>query len=155
MSARASALLAAAAVLAALALTPACGSELRLGSPDTDAPPITVSVLVEPAADEARWFRDVEVPKGTDGYELLEVVTEGDLAAEWYPEFRSHFVSAVFGTAPQGDGFWGVFVWNETNGSWEPLPVGADLYSLKDGHVMGWAIVEFDPDSPQLPVSTP
>ena len=44
---------------------------------------------------------------------------------------------------------------NETNGSWEPLPVGADLFSVKDGHVMGWALVEYDPDTPQLPVSTP
>ena len=151
------ALLGAALALAATVVAPGCGGGIDVVVPadEPSAPPITVSVLVEPAADEARWFRDVEVPEGTDGYELLEAVTQGDLVAEWYPEFRSHFVSAVLGTAPAGDAFWGVFVWSEANDSWEPLPVGADLYSLKNGHVMGWAVVEFDPDAPQLPVSTP
>ena len=143
------AVLVAALALAAAALAAACAAD------EPSAPPITASVLVEPSADGARWFRDVEVPKGTDGYELLEAVTEGDLQAEWFPEFRSHFVSGILGVAPEGSAFWGVFVWNETNGGWEPLPVGADLFSVKDGHVMGWALVEFDPETPQLPVSTP
>ncbi len=142
----------AARALLAIVLLAAAAACARV---ELDAPPITVSVLVEPSSGGARWFRDVEVPKGTDGYELLESVTDGELEAEWFPEFRSHFVSGILGVAPEGAQFWGVFVWNETNAGWEPLPVGADLYSVKDGHVMGWALIEFDPDMPQLPVSTP
>ena len=79
----------------------------------------------------------------------------GNLEADWFPEFRSHFVKAIGGTAPEGAEFWGVFLWNEHSAGWEPLPVGADLLSVKDGHVIGWALVEFDPDQPQLPVSLP
>ncbi len=142
----------AARALLAIVLLAAAAACARV---ELDAPPITVSVLVEPSSGGARWFRDVEVPKGTDGYELLEAVTDGELEAEWFPEFRSHFVSGILGVAPEGAQFWGVFVWNETNAGWEPLPVGADLYSVKDGHVMGWALIEFDADMPQLPVSTP
>ena len=151
MSAAAPALLA----LAALAAAACAQIELGVSTEEPGAPPITASVLIEPSPEDARWFRDVEVPKGTDGYTLLEAVTDGDLEAEWFPEFRSHFVSAILGTGPEGAQFWGVFVWNETNGSWEPLPVGADLYSVNDGQVMGWALVEYDPDKPQLPVSAP
>ena len=146
MSATARALLA----VVVLAAAAACAT-VEPGGPAT----ITASVLVEPSAEGARWFRDVEIPKGTDGYELLEAVTDGDVEAEWYPEFRSHFVSGILGVAPEGAQFWGVFVWNETNDGWEPLPVGADLYSVKEGHVMGWALVEYDPDAPQLPSSAP
>lgn len=151
MTALARARLAVMAVVAVVALvaTAACVQA------ESGAPPITASVLVEPSAGDARWFRDVRVPKGTDGYELLDAATGGEINAEWFPEFRSHFVTGVLGVAPEGAQFWSVFVWNEANGGWEPLPVGADLFSVKDGHVMGWALVEYDPDTPQLPIATP
>ena len=129
-------------------------------SDDTSTPgAIAASVLIEADAASPQWFRDVTVPKGIDGYELLEEVAEGDIVADWYPEFRAHFVKEVLGAAPEGSEFWGVFVWNENAndkaGGWEPLPVGADLFSVKDGHIMSWALVEFDPNQPQLPVSLP
>ena len=142
-------LLAALGLLAAF-VAPACGA-----SDTAEVVTVRASVLVEPAAADARWFRDVEVPKGTDGYELLEAATEGALDADWFPEFRAHFVKEILGVAPEGAQFWGVFLWNESTSAWEPLPFGADLLSVKEGHVMGWALVEFDPDDPQLPVSVP
>ena len=135
-------------LLAAVAI--ACGSDV-----DTDAPPITASVLIETSASDAYWHRDVEVPKGTDGYELLEAAVEGELVAEWFGEYRSHFVTSIDGIAAEGSAFWGIFLWNESTPGWEPLPVGADLFSVKQDHVMAWVLVEYDPDNPQLPISTP
>ncbi len=118
---------------------------------------ISASLLIE-TPTSAQWF-DLSIDKGTDGYELLEAATDGNIEAEWYPAFRSHFVQAIQGVAPQGSEFWSVFVWNETAsdgaGAWEPLPIGADLFSVKGGHVMGWALVEYNPDAPQLPQSLP
>lgn len=72
--------------------------------------------------------------------------------ATWFPEFRAYFVNEILGVAPERAQFWSVSLWNESISAWEPLPLGADLLSVKDGHVMG---VEFDPDNPQLPVSVP
>lgn len=129
-------------------------------SDDASTPgPIAASVLIEADASSPQWFRDVTIAKGIDGYELLEEVAEGDIVAEWFPEFRAHFVKEILGVAPEGSEFWGVFIWNENAndkaGGWEPLPIGADLFSVKDGHIMGWALVDYDPDQPQLPVSLP
>jgi hypothetical protein len=132
------------------ALAVACGSDQ-----DVTAPPITASVLVEPAEGGETWFRGVSVPRGTNGHELLEAAVDGELEAVWYAEFRSHFVGSVLGIEPTGSQFWGVFVWDQGISAWSPLPVGADLFSVKEGHIMGWALVEFDPDSPQVPASTP
>jgi len=138
-------------ILASLSLmVAACGSEQ-----DLTAPPITASVVVEPEAGGETWFRDISLPEGTDGYELLEAAVDGELEAEWYAEYRSHFVGSVLGVEPVGSEFWGVFVWDEGTSAWSPLPVGADLYSVKEGHVMGWALVEYDADSPQVPTSKP
>ena len=144
---------AAAPLLLALALAVAvgCGSS----APEATPALIKASVLIEADASAPDWRRDVEAPKGVDGYELLEMAVDGDLEADWFPEFRAHFVKEILGVAPQGSEFWGVFLWNEGNGAWEPLPFGADLFSVKDGHVMAWALVEYDPENPQTPVSTP
>ncbi len=156
-------------------LTPRVGSRLRAGaaallllaalaavavgcgSPAPTATPalIQASLLIEADESAPTWHRDIEAPKGVDGYELLETAVDGDLEADWFPEFRAHFVKAILGVAPEGAEFWGVFLWNEGNEAWEPLPVGADLFSVKDGHVMAWALVEYDADDPQLPVNTP
>ncbi|MDA1036367.1 MAG: hypothetical protein O3B65_05740 [Chloroflexi bacterium] len=116
---------------------------------------VTGRVLVEADASDARWFDDVSLPEGGNGYELLEAAVEGDLEATFSSEFGSHFVSSILGTKPEGNAFWGLFVWNADVAGWEPSMVGADQITIEDGYVMGWAIIEFDPDNPQLPTSLP
>lgn len=148
---------AAALLLPLAALLLFAGFAVRCDSspPETAPALIEASVLIEADASAPDWRRDVEAPKGVDGYELLDLAVDGDLEADWFPEFRAHFVKEILGVAPEGSEFWGVFLWNEGNGAWEPLPVGADLFSVKDGHVMAWALVEYDPENPQLPSSAP
>ena len=147
----------AAALLLLAALLLFAGFAVRCGSPAPTAAPalIQASLLIEADESAPTWRRNIEAPKGVDGYELLETAVDGDLEADWFPEFRAHFVKAILGVAPEGSEFWGVFLWNEGNEAWEPLPVGVDLFSVKDGHVMAWALVEYDADDPQLPVNTP
>ena len=128
----------------------ACGSEQ-----DLTAPPITANVLVEPREGDETWFTGVSVPKGTDGYELLEAAVNGELGSEWFAEYQSHFVTSVLGEAAEDSAFWGVFIWNDGASTWEPLPIGADQYSVKEGSTMGWALVEYGTDSLQVPTSTP
>ncbi len=119
---------------------------------------ISASLLIEPNPAAPQWF-DLSASKGVDAYELLAAAVDGNLEADWYPAFRSHFVQSIQSVAPSGPQFWSVFLWNETasdgRGAWEPLPVGADLFSVKNGHIMAWALVEYDPNSPNLPQTLP
>ena len=115
---------------------------------------IQASIFIDsPTTPE--WVNDISIPKGTDGFELLELSVNNEMISEWYPEYRSHFVKEIKGVAPIGNEYWSVFLWNENSLKWEPLTVGADLFSVKDGDTMAWALVEFDPDSPQLPSQKP
>jgi hypothetical protein len=139
-------------VAALLAVATGCDASSAGG---TMSQSIRASVLVEADPAEPHWVRGFEMPKGTDGYELLEAAVDGELEADWFPEFHSYFVRSIKGIEPQGGEFWGVFVWNDSTGAWEPLPVGADLFSVKQGHVMAWALVDFDPSSPQVPLTKP
>ena len=104
---------------------------------------------------EARWFRDVGIPKGTDGYEFLELATDGEVDSDWYPAYRSHFVNAILGTPSESPYSWLTFVWNETSAAWEPLPVGADLFSVKEGHVLAWALLDTSAEGLQTPANRP
>jgi hypothetical protein len=116
---------------------------------------IQVSLLIQFNEDDVRWFRNVEVSKGTNAYELTERVTEGDLEAPYYAAFFSHFVQALMGVANEGPNYWLIFQWNEPQKQWEPLPVGADLFSLKDGHVLAWSYTDTSQEPSQLPSVTP
>jgi hypothetical protein len=116
---------------------------------------ISASILVEPSPGDARWFRDVTVDVGTDGYELLGAATAGQFEADWFPQLRSHFVTSLLGTPSEGSRFWLTFVWDEPSGAWQPLPTGADFFSVKDGHVFGWALLDTSSGAAQLPASQP
>ena len=132
-----------AAFLVALLATPvlaACGgADAPEGTP---VPTFTVSLLVHLNEDDERWFRDVEVSKGTNAYEFTELVTEGDMDATWYPAYRTHFVDAIMGLKNANPNFWLIYQWSESQGQWEPLSVGADRFSLMDDDVLAWAYAD-------------
>jgi hypothetical protein len=151
-------------VLAAVFSFVALGSVLIAGC-DAESPTaaasatpvstIQVSLLIEVSEDDELWFRDVEVPKGTNAFELMEQVTEGDFEATYYAAFFSHFVESLLGVAGEGSNYWLTFLWSDSQAQWEPLPVGADLFSLKDGHVLAWSYTDTSVEPGQLPSVTP
>lgn len=111
---------------------------------------ISVSMVIHASAKDTRWFRNVSVPKGTDAFDLTEKVTEGDIQAKYYAAYRSHLVEALLGIKNQTPDYWRIYVWSESQNKWEPIPVGADLYSLKDGHVLAWYYGGPDDDVPSV-----
>ncbi|MBI4298831.1 MAG: hypothetical protein HY666_03635 [Chloroflexi bacterium] len=121
----------------------------------TPIPTIKVTMLVQVNEKDLRWYRDVAVPKGTNAYELTERITEGNLKAQWYPAFRSHFVQGILGVEGKAPFFWLIFLWDESEQKWEPLPVGSDLFSLHDGHALAWAYTDTSQKPKPLPVGKP
>ena len=115
-----------------------CGDD----EPTDPAATVRASMLIHVNQQDEHWFRDVEVPKGTDAYALTELVSEGEIEADWYPLYRSHFVNSLLGVTNQAPHFWLIYRWSEANEAWEPLPVGADLFSVKEGHVLAWAYAD-------------
>ncbi len=130
----------------------ACDTSENVAGPAT----IKVSMLIQSSASEqdARWFRNVEVDKGIDAYELTEKVTEGNLEATYSTPYRSHFVGSILGVENENPRFWLIYVWSEPETKWEPLPVGADLYSVKDGHILAWYYADTTSEG-ALPTATP
>ena len=147
------------AILLATALIGGCGGvEVEVGEATltaTPLPTINVSMLIHVSEDDMRWFRDFEVLKGTNAYELTEQVTEGDLESTYYASFFSHWVESIMGVPNEAPYYWLIFQWNGSAEQWEPLPVGADLFSLKDGHVLAWSYTDTSLDPQPVPSVVP
>ena len=141
------------------ALVAGCGAfQVEVGEVTPTAmplPTIQVSMLIHFSEADVRWFRDVEVAKGTNAYELTAQVTEGEMESSYYASFFAHFVEEIMGVANEGSTYWAIFLWNEPQSQWELLPVGADLFSLKDGHVLAWAYTDSSAEPKQTPSVTP
>ena len=116
---------------------------------------IRVSLLIQFSDDDVRWFRDVEVSKGTNAYELTENVTQGRIKSTYHAAFFSHFVEALEGKASVGSNYWLIFLWNDSQAQWEPMPVSADLFSLENGHVLAWSYTDTSVEPAQLPSAIP
>lgn len=125
------------------------------GNSEASGDSVTATLLIEADASLARWFDDVTLPAGGNGFELLVAAVDGELEATFSEEFGAHFVTGILGEIPSGNAFWGLFVWNADVKGWEPSTVGADLLTVDDGHIIAWAITTFDPGNPQLPTSQP
>jgi hypothetical protein len=132
-----------------LLLIAACGNSEESGDS------VTARLLIEADASLARWFDDVTLPAGGNGYELLEVAVDGEFEATFSEKFGAHFVTGILGETPSDNAFWGLFVWNAGVEGWEPSTSAADLLTVDDGHIIAWAIIEFDSYHPQLPTSQP
>lgn len=116
---------------------------------DTDK--IKVSLLVHLNDNDIRWFRDVELSKGTNAYEFTERIAQGDMESTYYTLMFSHLVDSLFGTKNEAPRYWIIFLWDAARNQWGPLQVGADLFSLKNGHVLAWAYTEYSTDPIDLP----
>ena len=121
----------------------------------TPAPTDTVHMLIETSPDEAEWHRDVRVPQGYDAYQLTELVTKGEMKATWYPAYRSHFVESIMGVAGEGSSFWIAYLWDDSSDKWTSLPVGADWFSVKDGHTLAWVYTDTSVKPSLGPTSKP
>ena len=147
------------AILLASGVIGGCGGvqvEVGEATPTaTPLPTIQVSLLIHVSEDDIRWFRDFEVLKGTNAYELTEQATEGELESTYYASFFSHWVESILGVPNESPNYWLIFQWNASAEQWEPLPVGADLFSLKDGHVLAWSYTDTSLDPQPVPSVNP
>ena len=96
-------------------------------------------MLVEIDGTQHQWFRDVLVPKGYDAFQLTRMVLGEEIDADWYPAYQSHFVKSILGKSNDGDHAWILYLWGDFDQAWNPLPVGADWFSLKEGHILAWS----------------
>ena len=116
---------------------------------------IEASVLIELNQHEHRWFRDVKISTETNGYQLLEIVTNQQIKSKWYPQYNAHFVTSVFGIENENSVYWAIYVWDEQFSTWRLSTSSADALVVEDGQSIAWARIDPQSEKYKHPSSTP
>jgi hypothetical protein len=97
----------------------------------------TADVLIDFGNGTRLWFNDTRVQPGWNMYVETVVLSQGDLQAQWYPEYQEHILTGIDGVSNSQTMDWFLWTYNETS-SWQTSPVGADLLPVFNGSVIAW-----------------
>ncbi len=97
----------------------------------------TANILFDFGNGTRRWYNSTEIQPGWNLYIATVVLTNGNLQAQWYPQYQEHFVSAIGGVSNSKTTFWFLWTYNKT-ASWQTAQVGADGLTVYNGSVFAW-----------------
>ncbi len=97
----------------------------------------TVNILFDFGNGTRHWYNSTEVQPGWNMYIATVVLTNGNLQAQWYPQYQEHFVSGISGVSNSKTMFWFLWTHNKT-ASWQTAQVGADNLPVYNGSVFAW-----------------
>ncbi len=97
----------------------------------------TSAVLIDYGNGTKTWYNDTKVEPGWNLYVLTQIITNGHLNATYYPQYGSHFVTAIYNVANTKNEYWLLWTYNSTS-SWQMPQVGADQLQIYNGSVYAW-----------------
>lgn len=97
----------------------------------------TANILIDFGNGTSRWYNNTQVQPGWNLYITTVVLVNGDVDAQWYPQFGAHFVEGIGGVENTKTEFWFLWTYDKTS-SWQLAPVGADQLLVFNGSVYAW-----------------
>lgn len=95
-----------------------------------------------------RWYNDTAIDAGWNVYIETVVLTDGQVNAQWYPQFGAHLISGISGVSNTNTKYWFLWSYNKT-AAWQTSQVGADAILVASGSVYAWtycgADINFSP----------
>ncbi|MDG6941389.1 MAG: hypothetical protein JRN34_00480 [Nitrososphaerota archaeon] len=96
-----------------------------------------VDVLIDFGNGTQHWYNGTQVQPGWNMYVTTVLVSNGNLQAQWYPEYQEHLVSGIDGVSNSNSMYWFLWTYNST-ASWQVAQVGADNLPAYNGSVYAW-----------------
>jgi hypothetical protein len=102
----------------------------------------------------ADWYNNTSIQPSWNFYDATLVVTGGNVVATWYPEYSSHYVTAIDGVSNDNakNTYWFLWTYNATS-SWQSAQVGPDELPMYNGSVYAWTYC--GENSQYVPTCTP
>ncbi len=94
-------------------------------------------ILIDFGNGTRTWYNDTKFQPGWNLYVATEIVTNGHVNATYYPQYASHFVTAIYNVANTQSEYWLLWTYNAT-ASWQMAQVGADQLQVNNGSVYAW-----------------
>lgn len=93
------------------------------------------------------WYNDTKIEPGWNLYVVTQIITNGHINATYYPQYSSHFVTAIYNVANTKNEYWLLWTYNAT-ASWQMAQVGADQLQVYNGSVYAWTYASCNPTCP-------
>ncbi|MBI3859809.1 MAG: hypothetical protein HY296_06210 [Thaumarchaeota archaeon] len=84
------------------------------------------------------WYNNTKIEPGWNLYVLTQIITNGHMNATYYPQYGSHFVTAIYNIANTRNEYWLLWTYNSTS-SWRMAQVGPDQLQIYNGSVYAWS----------------
>ena len=96
------------------------------------------STLIDYGNGTREWNNVTNVLPGTNFYVETQIITSGNINATYYPQYQSHFVTAINNVGDSNTLSWLLWTYNST-ASWQEAQVGPDQLQVFNGSVYAWA----------------
>jgi hypothetical protein len=94
-------------------------------------------ILIDFGNGTLHWYNNTQVQTGWNMYTETVVLSDGNLQAQWYPQYQEHLVTGIDGVSDSNTMDWTIWTYNRT-ASWQPAAVGADELPVYNGSVFAW-----------------
>lgn len=95
------------------------------------------NILVDYGNGTMRWYNNTSVQPGWNLYITMQVLTNGDMNATYYPSYGEHFVTGLNGVQGTSSQSWWLWSYNSTT-SWQSAQTGADQIQVVNGSIFAW-----------------
>jgi hypothetical protein len=95
------------------------------------------NVLIDYGNGTRRWYNTTNVQPGTNLYVETQIIAGGNVNATYYPQYQSHFVTAIFNVGNTKTMYWLLWTYNKTE-SWQQASVGPDQLQVTNDSIFAW-----------------
>jgi len=101
-----------------------------------------VQILVNFGNGTSRWYNDTRIQPGWNGYVTTLVLLDGEVQADWYPQYGEHLVTGLGGVSQTSATSW--FFWEFGGSGWSLASTGADGLQMDNGTTVAWTLCGYD-----------
>ncbi len=112
------------------------------------------SVLIDFGNGTRIWYNNTSAQPGWNFFVETVVLMRGNVAARWYPQYESHFVTGIGGVANTQTKYWVLWTYNKT-ASWQMAQVGADQLVVFNKSSYAWTFCAEDQNFNPVPTCKP
>lgn len=94
-------------------------------------------ILIDYGNGTKTWYNNTQVDPDWNLYVVTQIITSGHVNATYYPQYDSHFVTAIYNVANTKSDYWLLWTYNST-ASWQMAQVGADQLMMYNDSVYAW-----------------
>lgn len=94
-------------------------------------------ILIDYGNGTKTWYNNTQVDPDWNLYVVTQIITSGHVNATYYPQYDSHFVTAIYNVANTKSDYWLLWTYNST-AAWQMAQVGADQLMMYNDSVYAW-----------------